>query len=149
MCNPLNVDVLPDSIVSPDPRAAILSSIQLGLTILPDLCTRDCVVATAKLGGQSIIFASLYFDINLPVSQSCFQKLMRFAGDQGMPIIIGADSNCHSTLFGPDQNKRGDELDEWISEHCLSIANNRHTPTFRRTGAKSCIDVTLFRDVTG
>ena len=40
-----------------------------------------------------------------------------------MGIIIGADTNCHSNLFGEDTNKRGRDFEEFVIENALAIEN--------------------------
>ena len=60
-------------------------------------------------------------------------------------MIIGMDTNCHSTLFGPKQNQRGYLFDELIANNNLIIENVGHSPTYESRGNKTCIDVTLTR----
>ena len=60
-------------------------------------------------------------------------------------MIIGMDSNCRSTLFGPKQNQRGYLFDELIVNNNLIIGNVGHSPTFESRGTKTCIDVTLHK----
>ena len=56
---------------------------------------------------------------------------------------LAADTNCHSTIFGPNTNKRGEQLEIFIAKFKLNIENNCHTPTYESRGAKTCIDITL------
>ena len=53
------------------------------------------------------------------------------------------DSNCHSTLFGPDANTRGKKFEEAVAGHNLMVENIGHVPTFHGGKARTCIDVTL------
>ena len=61
------------------------------------------------------------------------------------------DSNAHSSLYGPDNNARGDELEDFILAHSLAVENVGDTPTFEtRRGPCNIathIDVTLTRDL--
>ena len=43
------------------------------------------------------------------------KSLTTYAEVNNHPILIACDSNCHSTLFEPRQNSRGDQFDDWIS----------------------------------
>ena len=65
--------------------------------------------------------------------------------------MIGADTNCHSNLFGEDTNKRGKDFEEFVIENALAIENIGTVPTFEtiRAGKKmaTCIDVTMTRDM--
>ena len=54
-----------------------------------------------------------------------------------------SDTNCHSELFGPDTNKRGEKLDEFIFEYGLKVENIGMIPTFENARSASCIDATL------
>jgi hypothetical protein len=104
------------------PRAAIVTSRSLILTQIHSLTSRDCAVALAT------------FD------------------DKNLPLLIGADSNAHSTLFGStENNRRGDEFEELIMEQLLKVENLGNSPTFvaprGRTWAESHIDVTLTKNL--
>ena len=66
---------------------------------------------------------------------------MRYAFKCSISVYI--DPNAHSTSFGPDTNKRGEDLDLFIAQYKLDIANCSHVPTFESRGAKTCIDITL------
>ena len=92
----------------PAPRAALYASDNLGLQELQGLCTPDCACALITLNGRKILVASLYFDGTLPIRQAFLEKLFQYADRKDLPMILACDSNSHSTLFGPDQNRRGD-----------------------------------------
>ena len=70
-------------------------------------------------------------------------KVLRYAEDKRLGIIIGADTNCHSTLFGPSSNKRGEQFELFIAQYKLNVENNSHIPTYESRGTGTCIDVTL------
>ena len=91
------------------------------------------------------VVASVYLDILKPVSQKFVLDLLQFIEVKQLSCIIAVDSNAHSTLYGPEQNGRGDQFEDLVASFGLSIANNCHSPTFRTTRASSCIDVTLFK----
>ena len=55
--------------------------------------------------------------------------------------------NAHSTLYGPDQNPRGTDLEDFIFRHGLHAENCGTTPTFQTSQRSSFIDVTLMRDL--
>ena len=69
--------------------------------------------------------------------------VIEYADSKNLGLIMCMDSNCHSTLFGPDTNPRGKKLEEAIAGHNLTIENLGHVPTFHGGTAKTCIDVTI------
>ena len=68
---------------------------------------------------------------------------MKYAEDKNLGILIAADTNCHSSLFGPSTNRRGEQLKLFIAKYKLHIENNSHIPTYESRGAAICIDITL------
>ena len=114
-------------------------------------CTRDCAVATTKILGHQILLVSAYLNIHLPVTPTWLSDIVTLASDRGIPILISMDSNAHSSLYGPDNNNRGGELEDFILLHGLQVHNTGSDPTYE-TRRGSCliqthIDVTLSRDL--
>eukprot|EP00095_Tigriopus_kingsejongensis_P009619 maker-scaffold328_size205007-snap-gene-0.20 protein:Tk09619 transcript:maker-scaffold328_size205007-snap-gene-0.20-mRNA-1 annotation:"histone h3-like" len=98
----------------------------------PKISDNDVVAAiwSTKLKScPRIMVVSVYMDIN------------------NANVIPGKldqeDSNSHSSIWGPDTNKRGEILEEWILSNGLEVANVGKRPTFQTIRASSCIDVTL------
>ena len=135
----------------PAPRACIVASRDVNLTAMDGWCSRDCAVALTKVRGKQVIIVSLYMDIKLPVISNKLQGLMKMIDDKGFPLIIGVDSNAHSSLYGPSNNARGDDFEDFILQHGLSVENIGNKPTFEtrraNTMARTHIDVTLSRDL--
>ena len=71
------------------------------------------------------------------------EAVVEYADRKNLGLIMCVDSNCHSTLFGPDTNSRGRKLEEAIAGHNLNMENIGHTLTFHGGAARTCIDVTL------
>ena len=93
---------------------------------------------------KSTLLISAYLDITLiHVIPPALHKVLRHAEDKGFGIILSMDTNAHSTSFGPDSNKRAEEIDLCIAQYKLDRANCSHEPTFESRGAKTCIDITL------
>ena len=133
------------------PRAGIIATADVQLRSLQSYCSRDCAAALARLHGTDTLVISAYLDINLPVIQPWLPKLLRLAATKKWAVLIGMDSNAHSPLFGPDSNVRGEELEDLILDHGLSVENLGNTPTFE-TRRGNChiathIDITLSRDL--
>ena len=67
---------------------------------------------------------SCYLDIKLKeVIPSGLNKALNYAQNHGLAVILGMDSNAHSSSFGNTTNKRGDQLDLFIAHHKLDIEN--------------------------
>ena len=119
-----------------DPRACIVAAGNLHLWEVPSLTTRDRVCCILKLGDdqqlREILFVSLYLDITSPTEDAVgmFEEVMQFAN--GRQVIFGADTNAHSTLWGsPENNARGDGLEEFLFHSNLEILNIGSIPTFQ------------------
>ena len=133
----------------PPPRAAIVASPDVSLQAMTSWCTRDCAVAMAKFEGQLVLLVSIYCDITRPVTDPHLVSLMNMADRKRLPLLIGMDSNAHSSFFGPDTNPRGEELEDLLLQHCLEVHNRGTRPTFETVRGdkhiKTHIDVTLSR----
>ena len=133
------------------PRAAVLITKDVQATALDNLCTRDCAAALVKIHDRQVLVASIYLDIKKTVTPGWLTSLLDTAASKRWPVLIGMDSNAHSSLFGPDNNARGDELEDLILANSLTVENTGDTPTFetRRgtTNIATHIDVTLTRDL--
>ena len=139
------------SLTDCSPRAAIAASPDLLINQMDTWCTRDCAVGTVKLHGKQTLIISLYCDIKLPVASDHLLSLLRMAERRKFAVILVMDSNCHSVLFGPDGNKRGEDLEDLILDHGLQVENIGNVPTYEtRRGDRliqTHIDLTLSRDL--
>ena len=93
-------------------RAAIICNREVKITKLGGLSHRDCAVGLASFTNQKIIIASIYMDIKLPMNPPWLGRLFKYSSDKNLPILIGMDSNAHSSLYGLESNQRGEELEE-------------------------------------
>ena len=127
-----------------NPRTAIYTDNNTNAWALESFNTKDITAIQTRINKKEVIIASVYLDINwIQVVPEALNKLMIYAETRGLGLILGMDSNCHSQLFGPTSNKRGENLELFIAKYNLQIENNCHTPTYESRGAKTCIDVTL------
>ena len=83
---------------------------RLDCTLLPQFTTPD--VCTVYLEKQNTLIISAYLDILLDVWPDVLDDAILFALEKGYKIVIGADSNAHSELWGCEEaNERpGTEL---------------------------------------
>ena len=60
---------------------------------------------------------------------------------------MGADSNAHSTLWGPTQNQRGDDFEDFLHRNDLYVLNDGQKPTYYHwangSRTKTYIDITV------
>ena len=97
-----------------DARTGILFGGSVEIINVESLGNTDCTVGLLRSGDETIVLASIYLDIKLAVQPSWLQNVIDYAKKKHYSLIMGMDSNCHSTLFGPDSNTRGDELDDFV-----------------------------------
>ena len=132
------------------PRAAIYFKGENRIIQIESLCNEDCVVALWNCGDRSMILVSAYLDIQREAVPLWLEDVCQYAEQRGTPLLLCADSNAHSELFGRTTNKRGKELEDFILTNQLRVENLGTVPTFRAhrvAGAiESCVDVTLTRD---
>ena len=111
---------------------------------IESLSTPDITAIQTTINKRSTLLLSVYLDINwINVIPKDLHKAVQYAEDKGIGIIIAADTNCHSSLFGPTTNKRGELLELFIAKYKLHVENNSHIPTYESRGAATCIDITL------
>ena len=136
----------------PAPRAGIVASLDTKVTAMDSWCNRDCAVALTNIGGQQTVLISLYLDIKLEVQPDWLDNLMEMINRKGYPLIISVDSNAHSTLYGPDDNARGSQMEDFILQYGLRVENVGSTPTFQvmrgTRHVRTHIDVTLSRGLS-
>ena len=91
--------------------------------------------------------ASINLDITFPVTPDWLKDLLTYVGEHPSGLLLALDSNSHSTLYGPDQNPRGTDLEDFLFRHGLHVENMGDVPTFQTSVCSSYIDVTLTRDL--
>ena len=137
------------------PRAAILYSSKLDMWDVPAFTGRDVTTCLLKTGDpmyEEIYFVSAYMDILFNAKDfipSELNKIIKYCKDNNKPLIINADSNCHSVLWGPETNPRGELMEEYIMDNDLIIQNIGNAPTFvtnRGCEIRTNIDVTLTKN---
>ena len=75
---------------------------------------------------------------------TAFMELVRECKKRKLPLIVGMDSNAHSSMWGAeDTNNRGRELEEIFFELDLVVLNQGSEYTFDTGNRKSIIDVTV------
>lgn len=90
-------------------------------------------------GGDFIVAAAyMPYDSPGPPPGPSFIRLVEFCEAEGIPMIIGADSNSHHKIWDSlDINKRGEELIQYLASMDLMIANRGRKATFKNAVSKS------------
>ena len=129
------------------PRAAIFCSNNLLMTELSQLNHRDMAVGLIKLDGKEVMIISLYCDIKEDPTPDFLKTALDYGEKRGYSILIAADTNAHSKMWGHETNQRGSKFEEFIQDYDLQIHNTGRDFTFECKTGKSVIDVTLSRNL--
>ena len=111
-----------------------------------DLSDKDTVaVILEENANDKCLVVSSYLDITSnEVIPSKLNSAADFCRHNNLPLLAGIDSNSHSTLWGCDMNnKRGDQVEEFILLQGLSLLNKGNEKTFISSIGSSIIDVSF------
>ena len=132
------------------PRATLVvpKALSQDCFLLREWSCRDLVAVRVinLVPGKSVILTSHYMDGTLanPVSEG-LRALVAHCSAERLPLILGCDSNSHSTAWGSkDCNSRGNELEAFCATSGLGWANTGNKPTFVTSVSSSLIDLSLF-----
>ena len=141
---PQGYSMIPQNTKTDRPRAAICLPNEIQYVELTQLGDRDLVACLASVGGKKIVLASSYLDIkNSPTIPAALEALANYVNKENLALILAVDTNAHSSLYGPDTNRRGKDVEQFLLRHNLQLENVGQTPTFQATRASSCIDITI------
>jgi ribonuclease HI len=124
------------------PRAAV----RCGVNHWPaaNFTDRDMATVVAKICNVDVYFASVYLDIEMSVRKNLMENLVEHCRRGGHPLVIGMDSNSHSTAWGAEEdNARGVELEALFIAWNLEILNVGSDYTFVSARSRSRIDITV------
>ena len=110
------------------PRAALRISKSLISSAVPDHMCRDRAVATVTVDDEEMVVVSQYCHNDDPAVSAGLEAVTRHCRDKHIPLIIGADSNSWSPLWGSLQNRRGKEFERFINEFDLRVLNDSNSP---------------------
>ena len=110
---------------------------------VPQFCSKDVIVCQTKINNKLTYLVSLYLDCKVLGFPKEFEDLICNLGNND--IIIGTDSNSHSTVWNsPLTDKRGELLEFFKIDNNLSCCNVGNNPTFvSGSGFSTIIDLTL------
>ncbi len=130
--------------IGKSPRACVRVNKNLNPWIVVEFTTKDICTVAVQIGGKTAYVCAAYLDINLPAVDPLLERLALKCDHEDIPLVIGADTNAHSGMWGSSvPNGRGDDLEEFISNRNLIVANVGCVPTFKSHLGESIIDVVL------
>ena len=125
------------------PRVAIFTSPSIPLQGISHLSQRDIVVGLIRCGNKQTAIISAYMDIKMSPVTEQLNEALKYCKLKGYSILLTADTNSHSRMWGNETNSRGKIWESFIEEEQLLIHNHGRIPTFESKNGKSIIDVTL------
>ena len=130
------------------PRAALYHSAGLNVWPVPEFTSRDIATGRWRHSDREkddVYVTSVYMDITLPeVWPKELTRLLRMCDRRDMKLVIMADANAHSTLWGSEvTNSRGEAVESLILRHGLAVLNRGDEHTFFNKRARTHPDVTL------
>mgnify|MGYP003335145635 FL=1 len=112
---------------------------------IPQLTGRD--ISTIMIEQKpGYILSSVYLDINFSEDEMLadLNRLITYTKKNKLKLVIGIDSNAHSSLWGSEEtNRRGEILEEWLLTNELFVANVGDSPTFTGRGSNTIVDITV------
>ena len=130
-------------------RAALRLHQDLFPWLVEEFTDEDMCTAAVNIEGKLVYVCSLYLDINYEARKPLTLKLIDWCESKKIPLVIGADCNAHSVLWGCNEsNPRGEALEDLFLTKNLTVMNVGHNSTFSRLGAESIIDITVMNGVS-
>jgi Reverse transcriptase (RNA-dependent DNA polymerase)/Endonuclease-reverse transcriptase len=120
--------------------------------MIGELSDKDNVAVSAvmKFKGACyrMLLVSCYLPIENEVNKSKICSILSYARDSNLGLILCMDSNAHNSFWGSkNDNKRGNQLMDLITEFELRILNRGTEPTWVSPRCdkimESCIDITI------
>ena len=131
------------------PRALLYHSAALNLWPVPEFTTEDMATGLwtredAPGSRKEVYVTSIYMDITNPgVWPDRLVKLLNECQNRGREIILMADANAHSSLWGCcDTNSRGQKLEVLLLTYGLTVLNVGGDYTFSNARSRTIPDVT-------
>ena len=125
------------------PRTAIFTSPSIPIQEISHLSHRDLVVGLMNCGRKQTAIISAYMDIKIKPITEPIQTAIDYCKNRGYSILLTADTNSHSKLWGNETNSRGRKWEDFFETEHLLVHNQGRIPTFESKNGKSIIDVAL------
>ena len=123
-------------------RAAIITT-GIVLWRCPQFCAPDIIVCQTRINDRLTYLVSMYMDGKKHEFPKEFIDLIAKKGQ--CDILVGTDSNSHSTVWNcPRTDRRGELVEDFLITNNLQCVNVGNRPTFRSgAGRTSIIDITF------
>ncbi len=136
-------------------RASIIYTKDLKILPVPSLTGKDIAVASMEVqeGGKAkqILLGSIYLDRNLNGEHMFppqLQKTLEVSQRSNIPVVLAFDANAWSASWSERTNARGDQMDELIVSHGLTVENVGRNITYDGVKGQSIPDCTLTRGIS-
>ena len=94
------------------------------MTELSQLNHRDMAVGLIKLDGKEVMIISLYCDIKEDQTPDFLKTALDYGEKRGYSILIAADTNAHSNMWGHETNQRGSKFEEFIQDYIMPVGTS-------------------------
>ena len=110
---------------------------------ISELKHRDLAAGLITLEEKKTVILSVYLDITKEAVPDHLRKAIEYCKQKRFSILVGIDSNAHSDVWGYSNNKRGNELVDYIVQEGLELHNKGREYTYECSTGRSIINLTL------
>ena len=123
-------------------RVALITPPWADAFILSEQSDRDSIFCSMKIGSEMTIVGVMYVENGL-IDVNKWSERVKELQDICPTIIVFADSNAHSTLWGYNRSDhKGKRWEEFLGRTDLEVFTNSYATTFRNSrNFSSCIDI--------
>jgi len=129
------------------PRACVVATPGIDLWLVPEYSDGDVATVLYRPAGRDeteVYMTAVYMDITRNSVPDKLVSLVKFCERKQRRLVICSDTNAHSSLWNsPENNPRGDMVEDLIMQYCLDVKNVGSVPTFIGSMGHSIIDVTM------
>ena len=143
---PQNAKTIPSDRTG-DPRASVTASSRLQRAEISELKHRDLAAGLITLEGKRTVIISVYLNITQDPVPDHLRKAINYCKQKRFSILLGIDSNAHSDIWGYTNNKRGNEIVDYIIQEGLEVHNKGKEHTYECSTGRSVIDLTLLWNI--
>ena len=113
------------------PRAAAFVHRRLKSACVSQFTSKDLATVAIHLKNNKTLYvASLYCHGDDRPPGNPIKTLVQHCNDHQIPLLIGADSNSHSSFWGNDTpDDRGEAFEDFILGYELDLLNDTKRPT--------------------
>ncbi len=110
--------------------AVIININRINYWPIDSVLTRDVAAIAIPFSSTMTVFlASGYLNITVQSIPQELQEVVDLCRSEKMPLIMGNDSNAHSTLWGKIDT-RGELVENWLMRNNIYLVNRGCVPTF-------------------